>query len=394
MRRVLPNILLLLLLLFLLPVYQANPTPQVLGLGVLLLAAAFFLAYTNQPRGLEILTGLTAIISFVGVAFWGRLVAGPNGAYCFVGLWILALIGLMALFYQRAVFVERGQILVLNQLPENRALVWTEGLHRPLRPFVERRMAALPAYELDQEVEIHNLNTRSLYNVNQVTVLVRYRVAQPRDVVFCFPNREQAYEELARERGKPRDKDTDEQVAFWTELIRRQMLLEIEQNVRTVIAYVGGPTDVSTDRESHAQNIRGRMQSSVARWGMEILDLRLLEVIIDPERIKMLNRDRIIEREKADAQRKAQLRAEEVRLLGEAQAEATARMVSEMVKTLQQQGTSLTTEEIERIVITAMQRMSDQQQLSGFFRDVAQTGAGLPATGQTTSLNPNQGTRG
>jgi hypothetical protein len=65
-------------------------------------------------------------------------------------------------------------------------------------------------------------------------------------------------------------------------------------------------------------------------------------------------------------------------------------MVSEMVRTLQQSGTTLTTDEIERIVITAMQRTSDTQQLSGFFRDMAQGGgAGGAATGQTTIMtNP------
>jgi|GEM_PF-5966486 len=390
MRRALPNILLLLLLFFILPIYLANQRSEVLGFGVLLLAISFFLAYTNQPRGLEILAGLTLLLSFVGIAYWGRLITNsPNGGVCFVVLWILALLGAVMLFYRRAVLVERGQILVLNQLPENRVLVWTEGLHRPLRPFVERRMAALPAYELDLEVVITQLNTRSLFNVNQIKVLVRYRVDQPRDVVFCFPNREQAYEELIRERGAPRENDTDEHVALWTEIIRRQMMLEIEQSVRTVIANVGGPTDVAQDRENHARLIRQRLQTSISRWGMQILDLRILEVVIDPERVRMINRDKIIERERMDAQRKAEMRAEEVRLIGQAQAEATARMVAEMVRTLQQQGTTLTTEEIERIVITAMQRMSDQQQLSGFFRDVAQAGiAGQSATGQTTTLNP------
>lgn len=389
MRRVLPNLLLLLLLFFLLPIYLVNQSPQVLGLGVLLLAAAFFLAYTNQPRGLEILGVLTFVLSFVGIAFWGQLVAGRNGGFCFVGLWILALLGLMLLFYQRAVFVERGQILVLNQLPENRVIVWNEGLHRPLRPFVERRMAALPSYELDLEAILTKLNTKSLFNIEQVKVLVRYRVGQPRDVVFCFPNREQAYEELAHERSIPDEKRTEEQVAFWTELIKRQMMLELEQNVRTVLANVGGPVDVAQERETHSRLIRQRLEASVARWGMKIEDLRLLEVVIDPERVRMINRDRIIERERMDSQRRAEMRAQEVQLVGQAQAHATAQMVSEMIRTLQQAGTNLTTEEIERIVITAMQRTSDQQQLSGFFRDVAQT-ATPPSTGQTTQLPPNQ----
>ncbi len=386
MRRVLPNILLLLMLLFMLPIYLANQRPEVLGLGVLLLAAAVFLAYTRQPRGLEILAGITLVLSFVGVAFWGRLVAGANGGYCFTVLWALALVGAVALFYQRAVFVERGQILVINQLPENRAIVWTEGLHRPLHPFVERRMAALPAYELVMECEIEDLNTRSLFNVDKVKLLARAQVAQPRDVVFNFPNREQAFEALARERGAPAEHDTDAQVAFWTELIRRQLALEVEQAVRTVVANVGGPTDVATDREAHARRIRERLQASVSRWGMQVLDLRLLEVVIDPERVRMINRDKIIERERMDALRKAELRAEEIRLMGQAQAEATARMVSEMVKTLQQQGTALTTDEIERIVLTALQRVSEQRQLSAALRDATQP-AGPPATGATAPLN-------
>lgn len=389
MTRVLPNALLLLLLFFLLPVYLVNQSPEVLGLGILLLAAAFFLAYTNQPRGLETLAGLTFVMSFVGIAFWGQLVAGRNGGYCFVSLWILLLVGLAALFYRYAIFVERGQILVINQLPENRAIIWTEGFHRPLRPFVERRMAALPSYELDLEATLLKLNTKSLFNIDQVKALVRYKVDQPRDVVFCFPNREQAYETLAQERNAPDDNNTDEQVAFWTELIRRQMFLELEQTIRTVVANVGGPADVAQERETHARLIRQRLQASVSRWGMQILDLRILEVMIDPERIRMMNREKIIERERMDSQRKAEMRAQEVRLIGQAQAEATAHMVAEMVRTLQEAGTSLTTDEIERIVITAMQRTSDQQQLSGFFRDVAQT-AGQPTTGTTTVLNPNQ----
>lgn len=393
MRRLLPNVFLLLMLLFLLPIYLANQRPEVLGLSVLLLAAGFFLGYTNQPRGLETLAGLTFILSFIGILFFGQLLTNSvNGGYCFIALWIFALIGIIFAFYRRAVLVERGQILVLNQLPENRALVWTEGLHRPLKPFVERRMAALPAYELDLEQSIKNLNTRSLFNVTEITVLVRYKVGQPRDVVFCFPNREQAYEELARERRAPPDDDTDLQVAFWTELIRQQMALELEQSVRTVVATIGGPADVATDRELHARNIRQRLQASVSRWGMQVLDVRLLEVVIDPERVRAMNRDRIIERERADAQRRAEIRAEEVRLVGQAQAEATARMVSEVVRTLQQSGTALTTEELERVVLTAMQRMADQQQLGALFRDTLQTGiSGTPATGQTTSLN-NPGT--
>lgn len=390
MQRALANILLLLLLLCLLPVFLATQRPEVIGLGVLLLAAGFFLAYTRQPRGLEILAVLVLVLSFVGVAFWGRLLAGTNGAYCLVGLWSLLLVGAVALFYRRAVLVERGQILVINQLPENRIVVWNEGLHRPLRPFVERRMAALPAYELTQECVLEQVNTRSLFNVDRLEILVRYQVAQPRAVVVNFPNREQAYDQLARERGLPREDDTDEQVAFWTELIRRQMELEIEQATRSVIANVAGPTEVATERETYARLIRQRLEASVRRWGIHILDVRLLDVVIAPERVRMVNRDKILERERADARRRAEMRAEEILLTGQAQAEATARMVAEMVKALQQQGTTLTTDEIERIVLTALQRVYEQRQLGALLREAAQSSTPPGGNAGTTHTDEAQ----
>ena len=386
MHRFLPNVLLLLLLLFLIPVYQASPTTDVLALSVLLLGAALVLGYTNQPRGIEILAALTAVVSFIGVAFLGRSVAGSaNGAYCFLTLWLLVLLGGLALLWRRAVVVERGQILVINQLPDNRALVWTEGFHRPLNPLFEHQMAALPAYELILEALFENLNTESLFNIDRLDLTVRYQVVAPREVVFSFPNREQARETLLRER--PQVDTMAEQVAFWTELIRRQMLLETEQSTRTVIAGVPGPTDVARKREEYARLVHERLQRSVSRWGIKVLDLRFLDVVIATERIRADNRDKIIERERQDAERNAQLRAREVALIGEAHAHATARMVEELVRTLKAQGTPLTVEEIERIVITAMQRVSDQQQLTGFFRDVSQSAASVaPATGLTTQL--------
>src|SRR4028119_834852 len=109
MRRVLPNVLLLLLLLFLLPIYQATPTTEVLALSILLLGAALFLGYANQPRGLELLAALTALVSFIGIVFLGRSLGGPNGGYCFLALWLVALLGGFGLFWRRSVLVERGQ---------------------------------------------------------------------------------------------------------------------------------------------------------------------------------------------------------------------------------------------------------------------------------------------
>lgn len=372
MRRFIPSVLLLFLLLFLLPIYFAAPNNEVLLLSVLLLAVGLFLAFGNQPRGLEVLAAITVLISFIGMAFLGRNIAGQNGAYCFGVLWIVTLLGGALLLWRRATVVERGQILVVNQLPENRALIFNEGVHRPLTPSFERRVAVLPSYELLQETELLLLNTESLFNVDKIEVLVRYRVQSPRDVVFCFPNREQAFEQLERERGSP--ETNSDCVAFWTELIRRQMALELDEVVRAAVANIGGPTEVAKQRSEHARRVKIRLQEMVTRWGIDVLDLRFLEVVIDPDRIRAANRDKIIERELQDASRNATLHAEEVEKVGTAQAKATARMVSEIVAVLKEQGATLSSEDLEKVVITAMQRMTDTQQLSGFFRQLTQAG--------------------
>ena len=383
MHRLLPNVLLLLLLIFMLPIYQANPTPEVLALGMLLLAIALFLGYTHQPWGMELLAGMTVVVSFVGIAFLGRTVFGSaNGAFCLLGLWMVVLAGGSALLWRGAVVVERGQIMVINQLPDNRALVWREGFHRPLNPLWERQMAVLPAYELSVEAILERLNTESLFNVDRLELVARYRIAEPREVVFCFPNREQAREQLQRER--PQITTMAEQVAFWTEMIRRQMLQEVEQAVRSVVAHVPGPADVARLRDRYAQEAREQLQASVTRWGIAVLDLRFLDVVIASDGVRAANRETIVKRERQDAQHSAELRAQEVALVGEAHARAAARMVEELVRTLKAQGTPLSGEEIERIVVTAVQRTSDQQ-LSGASGDVTQNEAPA-ATGVTAHL--------
>jgi len=344
MRRLLPNLLLLLMLVFLLPIYLVEQRPELLGLGVLLLAAAFFVVYTNQPRALAIVAGMALVLSFVGMAYWGQLLVGPNGAYCFVGLWIVGLFGIVSLMFRRAVLVRRGQIVVINQLPENRAVILNEGLHWMLRPLVERRMAALPGYELDVELVIPQLNTRSLARIDELKVMVRYRIAEPRDTVFNFPNREQAVADLAAERRSPDDRDTDGQVAFWSELMRRQMAVEIEQAVRIVLAGVGGPADVVSQRSELAREIGERLRQTTARWGIEVLDLQVLDVVVDPKHVQPGNGSQPVAPPR-----------EEQNLAG-TRASATAKMVADMIRALQQQGKPLGADEIERIVLTALRR--------------------------------------
>ncbi|GAC1354339.1 MAG: hypothetical protein NVS4B8_13410 [Herpetosiphon sp.] len=382
MDRLVRSALLLMLLLFLVPVYQARSTNEVLILSVALLAIGVFLAFGTQPRGLQILAALTVLVSLVGISFLGATFFGHNGGSCFLMLWILALLGAAATIWRRATFVERGQLVVVNQLPDNRVLVLTEGVHRPITPPFERLLAILPAYELIQQIDLETVNTASLFNVTSIHALVRYQIESARDLIVSFPNREQAFEALQRERGIART--NSDLVAFWTELVRRQMDHEVDEAVRATVAGIHQPADVARGRIEHGQRIKGDLQQSVKRWGIKVVELRLLEVVIDPERIRAANRDYFIEREQKDAERKAMISAQTVETVGTAQARVTARMVSEIAEALKQQGAELTPDEIERIIVTSMQRTTDTQQLSGFFRQLSGQQSGDPGPPRDT----------
>lgn len=385
MRRIIPSFLLFLLLLFLIPIYVVAPTGEVAGLAVLLLGLGLFLGFGNQPHGLSILMVLSAVVALIGTFFLGQRVANETGAYCAVVLLLVAVTTVGAVLWRRATVVERGQILVVNQLPENRVLIFNEGVHRPLTPSFERKIAVLPGYELVQEQEIRLLNTESMFNVDRIDVLMRYRVQSPRDVVFNLPNRETSLEALQRERGTP--ETHGEMVALWTDVISRQICQEVEEEARGVVASVVGPVDVFRQRNALADRVKGRLQSSVKRWGIELLDLRFLEVLVDPARVMAANRDKSIEREKQDAERNATMHAYEIEKVGNAQAKVTAQMVLEMVRALREEAPEIHPEDIERIVTTAMQRTTDTQQLSGFFRQLAQA-PGNPSSASSPAAQP------
>ena len=201
MRQFAPNLLLFVLLLFLVPIYLLRRTADVLTLGMLILAVAVFLANTNRPRALEILAFMTAFVSILGVLVMGQALGGTNGGYCLLVLWFILLALLIQAVRRRAVLVERGQVLIVNQLPANRVVVLEEGLHRPLTPLVERKLAALPAHGLVLDTTLDHVNTRPGSNVAHMPVSVQYTVEQPHEVVEQGPNRGQAQTQLVRERG-------------------------------------------------------------------------------------------------------------------------------------------------------------------------------------------------
>lgn len=283
MRQFVPNLLVFVLLLFLVPIYLLRPQTDVLTLGLLILAAAVFLAYTNRTRGLEILAGMTAFVSILGMLVLGQAVGGTNGGYCFVGLWFILLAVAVQAVRRRAVLVERGQVLVVNQLPANRVMVLDEGLHRPLYPLLEHKLAALPTHGLVLDTALDQINTRAFSNVEHLRVAVRYSVEQPQEVVVHFPNREQAQAQLVRERGEPPADNTAEQVAFWTELIQRQMTSETDRAVRSVLASVSDLGKVVRARHELEYQITERLQQAVTRWGLAVQDVRILEAVLDPE---------------------------------------------------------------------------------------------------------------
>lgn len=359
MRRFAPNILLFVLLLFLVLIYRSRPTTEVLALAIILLAMAVFLAYTNRSRGLEMLAFMTAFVSILGMFLLGQVLGGVNVGYCFVVLWLLVIAFAARMLRRRAVLVERGQLLVVNQLPNNRIVVLEEGLHGPLTPLLERKLAALPAYELVLDTAFEHVNTQSPANIDQIRVLVRYGVDKPPDVVNNFPNREQAQTQLVRERGEPPADTTSEQVAFWTELIQRQMRIEVDQSVRSVLAAVADLSKLQRARHEIEHQIDEQLHKSVSRWGMTVIEVRVLEVNIDPAYQHLLDPEAQNTHTGDTRPHPSVPAASQTPTTrfpdDQPQLDQTERVVREVIERMKAQGTEPNPDQIEQIVRQVMQ---------------------------------------
>jgi regulator of protease activity HflC (stomatin/prohibitin superfamily) len=181
---------------------------------------------------------------------------------------------------------------------------------------------------------------------------------------------------LVRERGEPPARDTAEQVAFWTELIQRQMAGDVDQSVRSVVARVADLGKLVHARHEIEDQIGERLQQAVARWGIHVEEVRLLEVTLDPAYQRMLERDTQAARTgetiphpsllapTADSEQPregAQAAQESAPSQGAPaeQPQANAQVVDEVMARLKAQGATPSRDEVERMVQQILEERSN-----------------------------------
>ncbi|HEU4323446.1 MAG TPA: SPFH domain-containing protein [Roseiflexaceae bacterium] len=278
----------------LIAIFQAtSQSPVVAGISVILLAIALVIAIDGSQREMVGLAVISALVSVVAAGLVGNAGFGVNAGVLLAIVWGLVLLGLVN-WYQRNAYVPDDRAILISSNFSGRPTVLRSANARPVMPLMERVVAEIPLYDLDENVSVTNVNTRAGHNINAIKVQVRYRVVDPTKVLRGVPNQGQALNEIARSLGKTADSAATE-VVFWEKLVNRQITQDIDDIVRKVVynyPYVedAGTRATAADaylrRNELTEEVYRQMSELSATWGVQIVNLELEHFDVDSSRFK------------------------------------------------------------------------------------------------------------
>ncbi|HNP70270.1 MAG TPA: SPFH domain-containing protein [Kouleothrix sp.] len=354
-------------------IYLLIPTNNlVLFLSVLIMLVSLIVAQSRSWREIGVMAGFAALMSLVAATLLGRALFGTFGTVLGPVVWLLALLAMFSWTQRNMLTVPRERaILIANRYTG--AVREADGpIAPPLAPGVEVKLAELPLYELNSDVQIDKINTRARHNVDMIKVHLEYRVRdkEGRKVLSGIPNRSQAEAKVADELKKPLG-EARQEVVYWEKLIDRQMQAEAEDVVRAVIfnnVTAQNVIEIYNNREALADMVRERLSGAVRRWGIELLAVDFERIDFNPDIAKGINKANVREDETLLEKIKAEREATRIRLTGTAQAEAEAVRVAEMVKALRETGVELSPEALRDIVVDAIHAAADAYIDNGVLR--------------------------
>ncbi len=280
----------------LIAIFQATSQSAVVaGISVILLAIALVIAIDGSQREMVGLAVISALVSVVAAGLVGNAGFGFNAGVLLAIVWALVLLGLVN-WYQRNAYVPDDRAILISSNFSGRPTVLRSANARPVMPLMERVVAEIPLYDLDENVSVTNVNTRAGHNINAIKVQVRYRVVDPTKVLRGVPNQGQALNEIARSLGKTADSAATE-VVFWEKLVNRQITQDIDDIVRKVVynyPYVedsgARPTaaDAYLRRNELTEEVDRQMSELSATWGVQIVNLDLEHFDVDSSRFKAI----------------------------------------------------------------------------------------------------------
>ena len=356
MSRLSPSVLLIILIVSCLFIYLGPGTTQPLLVGVILLlilAFGLFLAFSGgtaeqREASRRMLGTFTGIVAVASAALLGQdAIDNRIGLVCAPVLLVAAYMAFLAILSRSGLNVEEGEVLLIQRRMDHQHVIRPPGLHSPMVPALEAGIAVMPTYTIETDVDVDMVDTSVLHKVDRITVDTKCRIIQhfpegnePIPVEmryegflklpYNYPNRDHVFKELADRRNQP---ITEARMTadFWIEAIQRQLSHDVDQELRAIIhdstfynpekrSYGKlGPADISARRSEVSSLLRQRVQEQVTQWGIEVLELDITQVMLNPDRIRAFYQEFSNNREIRDAERKLRLEVSRTRELAEAE---------------------------------------------------------------------------
>ena len=356
MSRLSPSLLVIILIVSCLFIYlgPGKTQPAIGVILLIILGFGLFLAFSGStPQQKEASRGMlgtfTGIVAVASAALLGYdAINNIIGLICAPVLLVGAYMLFLAILSRSGLNVEEGEVLLIQRRMDHQHVIRPPGLHSPMVPALEAGVAVMPTYMIETDVDIELVDTSFLHKVDRITVDTACRIIQhfPQDgetipvelryegflkLPYNYPNRDHVFRELAEKRNKP---ITEARMTadFWIEAIQHQIKHDVDEELRTIIhnhtfynsdkrAYSKlGPADISSRRAELSVLLRQKIQETVQHWGIEILQLNITQVILNPDRVKAFYQDMIINKEIQEAERKLKLEVSRTRELADAEA--------------------------------------------------------------------------
>lgn len=319
----------------------------VLAIGALLAFSGGTIQQREASR--RMLGTFTAVVAVSSAALIGRdFLDNMIGLICAPVLLAAAYAAFLAILSRSGLNVEEGEVLLIQRRMDHQHVIRPPGLHSPMVPALEAGVAVMPTYNIETDVDVDMVDTSVLHKVDRITVDTKCRIIQHfpegNEVIpvemryegflklpYNYPNRDHVFRDLADKRNLPVS-EARMTADFWIEAIQLQISNDVDQELRAIIhdstfynpekrAYGKlGPADISARRSEVSALLRQRVQEQVTQWGIEILELDITQVILNPDRIKSFYQEFSNNREIRDAERKLRLEVTRTRELAEAEA--------------------------------------------------------------------------
>lgn len=354
MSRLSPSVLVIILLVSTLFIYlgPGNTEPTVGLILLVIIAFGVFLAFSGgtaqqKESSRKMLGTMTGMVAVASAALLGQDALNNRiGLICAPVLLAVGYMSFLAMLSRSGLNVEEGEVLLIQRRMDHQHVLRPPGLHSPMVPALEAGVAVMPTYTIQTDVNVEMVDTFTLHKVDKITVDTTCRIIQhfPPEgedasvemryegflkLPYNYPNRDHIFKELSDKRNKPVS-ESRMTADFWIEAIQLQIERNVDEELRNIIhdstfynpdkrSYGKlGPADISARRAEVSAILKQHLQEKVQHWGIEMLEVGITQVILNPDRVKAFYQETMINREMQEAERNAKKEAMRTRELADA----------------------------------------------------------------------------